>query len=310
MKKRTLLLILEGLMFAYCGISLFYFVWFFIQDFGSDFAFLTKYIPFYLVNIIPVHLLFVLHLSLHPVSYKRKKLMLMVNGAVVAAGGFLTSLSIAILLFRGTYPSIIMGGVSYLYPLDDLILGLIYSICGFFIYFYGRTKYTGLDDAFPVKRDPIGLLILRDVFRPLYVLIALFFMGDLMHFFVTLDYTGINAGAMMSVYLLMILPLVGLGLYEYGYLEAPAAKKPARQLVYSVSLTAAALILTAWFWIGETVRPDFITESGMALFPIDFMKSIPFGPFFLFALAYSAPLAAFIRYLMPEKTKKPVRLPK
>lgn len=301
MKKRTLLLILEGLLFAYCGICLFYFVWFFIQDFGSNFAFLGKYLPFYLVNALPIHLLFVLHLSLHPISYKRKKLMLMVNGGLVSVEGFLVVLLIAIYLMRGIYPSVVMGGVSYLYPLDDLLLGLIYSACGFFIYYYGRKKYAGLDEVFPTKREPIGLLIIKDVFRPLYVLVSLFFMGDLMHFFVTLDYSGVNAGAMTSVYLLMALPLVALGLYEYGFLEAPVEKKPKRQLIYSVSLVGAALILTTWFWIGERICPDFITESGMALFPIDFMKSIPFGPFFLFVLSFSAPLVAFVRYLRPEK---------
>jgi hypothetical protein len=65
---------------------------------------------------------------------------------------FLTALFAAIFAINGTYSSIVMGGVTHLYPLDSLLLGLLYSFIGFALYFYGYKKYDGKEDHFPTEK--------------------------------------------------------------------------------------------------------------------------------------------------------------
>jgi hypothetical protein len=45
MKKRTLLLILEGLLFVYAGIAFYYLLWFLIYNVAASFVFLFPFSP-------------------------------------------------------------------------------------------------------------------------------------------------------------------------------------------------------------------------------------------------------------------------
>ena len=306
MKLRTWLLVLEAALFVYAGICCFSLVSFIAEDFGSKFALFARYLPYTLMNIIPIHLLLVLHFALHPYSLKHKRWMLILNGAFICLGGFLMALLTAVYSFKGTYSSIVMGGITSLYPLDALILGLLYSLLGFALYFYGLKKYQGKNDRFPDPKPRRVWRILIGIFGSLFLLTALFFMGDLALFFYTLDYSLSNWWEMLSFYLLMALPAVELGFYVYGYKECQdPTKAQYRQFHYAVAMAGSALAVSIFFFIAMIVNPLFLMESGMALLPIDFMNSIPVGPVSLLASAYAAPLVAFLLFLRPKKKKGP-----
>ena len=178
MKLRTWLLVLEAALFVYAGICCFSLVSFIAEDFGSKFALFARYLPYTLMNIIPIHLLLVLHFALHPYSLKHKRWMLILNGAFICLGGFLMALLTAVYSFKGTYSSIVMGGITSLYPLDALILGLLYSFLGFALYFYGLKKYQGKNDRFPDPKPRRVWRILIGIFGSLFLLTALFFMDQ------------------------------------------------------------------------------------------------------------------------------------
>jgi hypothetical protein len=302
MKKRILLLILEGLLFIYAGIAFYYLLWFLIYNVAASFVFFVRFLPYFLMNLIPVYLLFVMHLCLHPVSIKRKKLTLMVNGGVICLLGFLTALFAAIFAINGTYSSIVMGGVTHLYPLDSLLLGLLYSFGGFALYFYGYKKYDGKEDHFPTGK--IKQKVLKSIFRPIFALVALFFIGALAHIFYTMDYSMKNWWEMLSFYLLMALPSVELGFYEYGFKEEmdPITSQK-KEFHYSVWMALSALLTVLFFFIAYLVNKAFLVESGVAYLPADFLKSIPFGPVILFVSVLVAPLVAFFHFLSPSKKK-------
>jgi hypothetical protein len=303
MKKRTLLLILEGLLFVYAGISFYYLLWFLIYNVAAHFEFLIRFLPYLLMNLIPIELLFVLHLCLHPVSIKRKKLTLMVNGGIICLLGFLTALFAAVFTLNKTYSSIVMGGVTHLYPLDSLLLGLLYSFIGFALYFYGYKKYDGKEDRFPTEK--IHQKVLKSIFRPIFAFIALFFIGGLAHLFYTIDYTQKNWWEMLSFYLLMALPSVEAGFYEYGFKEeTDPIQSQYKAFHYSVWMALSALVTVLFFLVAYLVNPAFLVESGVAYLPADFLKSIPFGPFILIFGVLIPPLIAFFRFLRPSKKAK------
>jgi magnesium-transporting ATPase (P-type) len=119
-----------------------------------------------------------------------------------------------------------------------------------------------------------------------------------------MDYSMKNGWEMLSFYLLMALPSVELGFYEYGFKEErdeiTAEKK---QFHYSVWMALSALLTVLFFFIAYLVNRDFLVESGVAYLPADFLKSIPFGPVFLFSAVLVAPLVAFFHFFPRSKKK-------
>jgi hypothetical protein len=100
----------------------------------------------------------------------------------------------------------------------------------------------------------------------------------------------------------MLLPTVMLFLYEVFYIDEPDELRKKRKLfLHSIIELIVSLFLSIWLLIGFFVDPQFLSDSAAGLLPVDFMKSIMAGPFFLIAGTLSASLTALITSLTRKK---------
>ena len=299
MKKTTFWHLVEAVAFLWAALAFFMLFHVLIESLGTELSSSWKYLPFYLVQIFAIYGLFIIHLYLRPVSYERQRLTLLVNGAVMTLLSFLSVLLIAVYVGTGILPSFFVGGVSLAYPLDAFLLSFVYLVAGFLTYWAGRHLKPSDDSAaYRSASGGTAKKIFASIFRPLFVLVALYFAGSLLTIFSTFDYSFSHFAGMASFYLLSALPTVGLGLYEWGYVGAPEAKKNRRLFVYSVSMVGAALLLTFFFFVAEKLDPGFLSESAQGILPADYLKQIAFGPIILFAAVYFGPFVAFFHHLL------------
>ena len=303
MKKRTWLLMLEGMLFAFAGVGMYLCGWFFLQRVTSTDMHLLETLPYMLSLLFPTYGLFVLHLVLWPHSPKRRKRTFLVNGLVfVGLGLFLVLYDLA-LLGSGIFPSLVWGLIHPLYPLDTFLSGVLFAGIGVLVFLYGLKKADSNADQvpyFPAKTKR-SKGILHSILFPIYVVLVLFFTGDLLYFFHTLDYEMQNVGIMIPIYLLMLSLPLGLGLYEY-YLRPKKQEKVYLGLMLRgvPCYLLVSVILSLWAYFGLLKNPLAFSESFVAIFPLDGEASVAVGPLLLYALNLLAPLIYLLSFIFTK----------
>lgn len=137
---------------------------------------------------------------------------------------------------------------------------------------------------------------------PLYAMIAMFFCGDLLMLPWTIDRDFSNFGITLAFYLLMLLPLLEIGLYEYWAREKEEeARQFAIHLRYAPLLLLIGLICSLWGYFGALNNPRALTESMTAAFPLDFMASSTYGPLLLYLINLIPPLVYVLHFLFAKK---------
>ena len=307
-KKRFLLLALEFVFFCFLSVQMYHFFWMLLEDygtgaFGTHFGFFGKYYPYYLSVAIGIYLLIVYHLLLHPTSFKRKKLTFMVNGLILAALGFALSLIVVLKMANGSYRPV-MSEITFLFPLDLLIWGIIFAGIGGLFFFLGKRYQDEGEEAYKAVDGNLFTKIIKCIFRPIYVLFTMFYSGALIYRVATFDLGFEHFFPMWGVYTLMACPAICLGLYEWVYKEM---KSEERKIMFQFKATWISALVTllsfVWVFISSKADPDFLTESGTALFPLDhmLMDSPPFGVLFAFLFPVVACIASIFHWIKPAK---------
>lgn len=280
----------------------------FCEDYGSNFATLGKYFPFYLEAIISIYFLITVHLALTPKNFKRQKLTLMVNGGLITCLSFVVILLIAIFVSNGTYAGMVYGYPTSLYPLDAFIIAFLYLIFGFLLFLLGK-KYLAEGVLGSYRKDgKVWVRVILSILYPLSILFLLFYCGDLLSFFRTFDYSFSHFGASLSVYFMMLVPLIGLALYEYLYVfEEDEEKKKRKGLILSRVFAPLGVAVSVYYLVAYAVDPDFVVLSLVALFPLDFMISMNVGPLTLLLLNAVPPIV-FLCYTHKEIFVKGINL--
>lgn len=261
----------------------------FLNDYGSydsavggRFGQFIVNAPFYFNVVVWIYAVFATHNILYATSYQKSKKAYMGNGLSFTILGFLEVLLSVVYLFNGTY-SRIGGRINAIYPVDLIIYGLFFAFFGCFLYFYGQ-RFLKEKESYPQKSlKPVRLRPGRAFARGFYLVIALYMLGGLCFSFITFDTSFDHFAGMLGVYLAMALPWAALILYEFFYRSEPDwEKRKRKQWIYSTIILGSGLLLFAWIMIAEAADPNFLTESGSALFPLDhmLMESYAFGPFF------------------------------
>lgn len=270
-----------------------------VSSYASGFKNLASQWPYFLSLANSIYLLFALHLSAHPQNEKKRHLTLLVNGAILTLSSFLAILVIGINENIGVYSSFILGGMSPLYPLDGYLIGFLTLFVGTSMYFYEhlwakRPKAV----LFVTFEGGKTKKVVASIFRSVFALIALYFMGALDMAPATFDPSFEHFAGMIGFYLWMLLPSVMLAFYEWGYKDVPDATKKSKRLYWlSIVFLLSSLTLTGYYALAAHLDPQFLIQGGTALLPIDFMKSILLGPILLTVSSLSAPLVAFFYYL-------------
>lgn len=305
MRYKTVLKIIEVFLFLIASITFMYFVNFFVVDLGSGFSLAVKFLPFYLSSLMPVYLLIVFHLLINPSSFKRKKLCLLVNGPIICVLSFTIIILVSIYVGNGTYSSFIYGNITRIYPLDSFIVAILELIFGALLITRGISYKEDNGDMYQLLAKKRYNRVIKSIFRSLYILIVLFFAGNLLMLFNTFDISFKNFGADLSVYILMIVPIIQIIFYIFVFKskEDGAEKKLLISKLSYVSLGLSS-VGAIWFLIAKLVAPNFMSSSLVALFPIDYMSSIAVGPILLIVINFVPPIVAIFHFLHPEKEPK------
>jgi hypothetical protein len=296
----------EAILALIASLGIYFVLFFGLLDYASDDHFVPEYLPAYISVLMPSYLFIVYHLLLHPASYKRKRLTLICNGAVSAFLGLLILVMDIVYLANGTYTSVVMGGATSIYPLDTILASVLaYIPLGVAGIVYGiRLKDEG-EGAYEPYTQGAVLHVLSSVFRPFVTIVSFFFLGAFITF-ETFDFSSGWAWAgMLPLYILMIVPAVFGGLYEFSYRDMEeGSKKDAYALKLSIIGLSVTAVCFIWFEIAKGVNPMLVVEEGAALFPADFMGSLNIGPLLICLCAFCPLAVALVKSLIKRFGKR------
>jgi hypothetical protein len=306
MSEKTVGKIVESAFYFLAAIAEFLLVKFFLAELLSRFADFWETIPYFLYLSLVVYLLFILHLIVHPLGEKKRMATAKINGAILCILSFVAILYFAI-LFRGyAFPFLAEGGITPLYPLDGFMGSFFLLFAGTGIYLFGRQiekhprKY-----PYNVHEWTKHGKIWTSIFRPLFVLVALYFLGAGLSLNFLSSWSSNHLFGMIGFYLLMILPSAMIALYEWNYLDKEPL--PQRQRLYrnSVIMTLISLLLALWYWLAQALDPLFLMEDGASVLIIDGLANIKLGPYLLLLFTLLSSLISFFHYLDRNGPKKP-----
>jgi len=306
MKEKTALKIMESLYYFLAAIAFYLLMNLLANAISVSFADFAKSIPFLLFLGESVYLLFILHLLAHPLNQEKREKTAKVNGTILVGLSFGGIVCQAVYYRLGFQPSYVSGGVTPFYPLDGFIGHFILLGIGSLLYLFARNLH----------RDPRTYewsvhewtghgKVWTSLFRPLFALIALYFMGAVLVSPFRMNFSPSHAGGLIGFLLLMLLPSVMLAVYEWDYLDKEPLPQRERLYRNSVLLTLAGLILSLWYWLAQALDPRFLVEGMIALLPFDFLFGVKIAPYLLIVSCLLSSLIAFLHYLNRNLPKKP-----
>jgi len=310
MKEKIALKILETVYYPLAAIACFLFVNLLSSEIVYRFENLGKNFPFLLFLANAVYFLFAFHLFIHPLNAKKRILTAQVNGVVLVASSFLVILSVTIFRMNGSYSSLLLGGITPLFPLDAYVGSFLLLLVGTGLYYTGewlrKHPRPYPDNVHEWKGK--GAKIATSVFRSIFVLVALYFFGALLVSPFLMSFSSSHVAGLVSFDLLMGLPSAMVALYEWNYLDKEPL--PQRQRLYknSVITTLLSLILALAYWLFQALDPFFLIDGAASLLPLDFLLSVKVAPYLLILLSLASSLIAFLHYLdrnVPKKPKNP-----
>lgn len=298
MIKRSFLKTFESVFYFYSAICFFYFINVFSADF-QDFSHTVKMFPVYISLLLPVYLLFITHLALYPQSEKKLVLTYRVNGIVFSGLSLFGAIMLIVYATNGTYNGFLQGGITSLFPLDMIILNFVFALAGgYLVYLSFKKKPEG--PYFP-SRHGTARKIFSSIFRPLLVLFAIYHLGSFIFGLYDANYGGTYEGYMIPLYILMLVPSLMLGFYEWGYKDGGTFQNEEKRTALSWSLFGSTLLLSVLMVVFLVIEPDYILEEAIAFYPLDFMGSYNIAPIILSLPALIAEAVAIIDLYMQKK---------
>lgn len=302
MKK--VITIFELILFFITGRLMYQGFWLMMVDYGSgdvnqSFNLFKNVYPYYLWLALSIYLLFVLYFILHNKNMNRRKLTLRINGIILLLLCVFELLSIFLKLSSGKL-YFYMTSMTYLYPLDMIIMVSIYLAISivFIIFSFKQTK------LYFNESKKLHIPVLHDFLTGLYILVLLFFVGDLLCIYKTFDRNK-NLLGVLPVYILILLMVVNVFVYEFVYRRKNHVRG---SIYYACFQVMISIICIYWVGIYEKYHPNFMTESLTALFPLDhmLMESRAFSMYFLSIMNIVPSLFAIITLFMRKKKDKKV----
>jgi sensor histidine kinase YesM len=280
--------------------------WWLLNDFcagadGSKGAYLSTYYPYYLTVIESIYVLFAVHALYRPAPGKDPAKHLFLHGILTTSFSAILLILSVIKLIQGKY-YLGMATLSAIFPVDlFLFQGLFLSLGILALVFHKKVDLSGT--SLPLTTKPV-FQVLRNIGFGILIIFTLFFTGAALNTLWTFDTSMKYWGPMFFVYLDLWLPLALVLVYELGYLTRKEPVAQTRfQILSSAILGGISLILFVGILISEKIAPNFLTEAGTSLFPVDhqLMSSKAFGPILLLLLTLIPSLSALIQGILKQK---------
>jgi hypothetical protein len=268
---------------------------------GSKGAYLSTYYPYYLTVIESIYLLLAVHALYLPAPGKDPSKHLFVHGILLTSFSAILLILSVIKLIQGKY-YLGMATLSAIFPVDlFLFQGLFLALGILALVFHQKVDLSGT--SLPLTTKPV-FRVLRNIGFGIILFFTLFFTGDAVNTFWTFDTSLKYWIPMFFVYLDLWLPLAIVLVYELGYLtRKDSLKQNHFQVISSAILCGISLLLFIGIVVSEKVVPNFLTEAGTSLFPVDhqLMSSKAFGPIILLLLTFIPSAVALIQGVLKQK---------
>lgn len=244
---------------------------------------------------------FIFHLLGYAKDPKRYAETAKCGGIVVNLLAFLSIAGITLGVSQGTFAHFIVpGGPTYWYPLDGYILAWVLLALGTLLYIYGdKCSHKAPEMVYYVEpSDPKWIRVLAAIFKPLFLLVALYFMGCVLLTPFILDGSGSHFGGFLGFFLWMLVPIALYLTYLYAYVDLDNPyKKKLRLYRLSVIYCGIGFFFFLWFIIAYFLDPYFLVEKAAPLLTADFMYSLNLGPILLFLTTLLTPALGFLLFI-------------
>ncbi|MEE5995274.1 MAG: hypothetical protein V3G53_01825 [Candidatus Enteromonas sp.] len=313
-KKFNYLPLIEAIFYVFVAICFYRFLWMFLIDIaskhdgGAPFYLFPTIYPRYLLMALHIYALFILHHLIRPYSAEGRRKTCLINGIILGALGLLLLIVCIVKIATGNAPIDSFWNISLMVVFDCPVWGVLYAFFGALMFFYAK-KYMVKDET--IYREKKGNIVLR-FFRAFgagaYTVFSLFYSGDFVSSILTFDHSFAHFWSMVPIYLIIMLFPASLIFYELVYNKEnfDYVAKKRWQLLSSTILLGVILVSVVWLLIAKAVDPDFLTESGTALFPIEHMLfGIPaVGPIIALLFVGVASCLSIVNFIKPEKKEE------
>jgi hypothetical protein len=298
--NRKLLKGLEGILFIFASLCFFYFFYILVCDING-FKHLYRIIPMVLTLILPVYLLFIVHLLLYPINYKKYRSTLIVNGYILGYLSLILVILIPTYVGLDIYHGFVQGVITPLFPLDFFILALLLLALSIYFLIKGyKLQESDKITYYPYSHSKTRK-VFDSIFRSFYAIIALYLTGALILGITSMiNYGGNHQANVLPLYFLIVVQDIILAYYEYFYKENKDKAK--QHKIVTLSILGTTAILSTALLIVFINDPYVLVYECTAFFPADFMGSLNLAPY----LVSFPPLIASIWALIPMLKKKQV----
>ncbi len=278
MNAKSLLKYEEVLLFIFASIGFFYGFYILAADF-QDFSHLAKIVPAILAYWLPTYVLIVLHLIIHPASFKKLQRTYKINGIVLGLIGFGGAILVPAYVLLDIYHGFFQGFISPLFPFDILIIYIITFLLGAFLAHHGFKLKENPEERYIKPKKGIIRKIIFSIIKPLYLLLALYNFGAFLVGFDFSNYGSPTFGFMIPFYFLMFIE-GALFLYAEICGDSEYDQKMSKKTnkIIAWSIFGSIILLAALAFAFFLFEPDYLIENAIAYYPLDFMGSFNIAP--------------------------------
>lgn len=236
---------------------------------------LTRSAPIFLVLFMSLWTLFILQALFRNVEGRLIKSLYKDSICLIAFGG-VNIVYIVVGLISKTYLSIVEGSPTRLFPLDTLLLSVVFIALGVCIILYLKK----LQAKHPYLVDHSRGNIVKKArgayctFLSFFMLIALFGLAAGLYSLFIYDFKhGYAFYGIMTILVYLLSPCI-LGFWEFYYNELKDEKKKEFLLPISIVSCGMSLILTVLYFVALGTNMDAPANAGFGMFPVAFAASV------------------------------------
>lgn len=236
---------------------------------------LLRILPLILVFFMSIWTLLLLHATYRHVSDERWHKSLFKDAIAIISFGGVNIIYVIIGLIVGKFLSIVEGSPTPIYPLDTLLLSVIFILLGVFVLIYLKKFKDNYKYVVPAR----GELVKKArgaycTFVTFWLLFALFGLAGGLYSIFIYDFAHGYAFFGIAVILCYLLSPIFIGVWEFYYNELKEEKKKEVLLPLALVGLCFALLGVILYVVSLSTSMDAPSNAGFGMFPIAFAASV------------------------------------
>lgn len=236
---------------------------------------LLRNLPLILVFFMSLWTLLLLHATYRHVSDERWHKSLFKDAIAIICFGGVNIIYVIVGLIVGKFLSVVEGSPTPIYPLDTLLLSVIFILLGVFVLIYLKKFKDNYKYVVPARGELVKKA--RGVyctFLTFWLLFALFGLAGGLYSIFIYDFAHGYAFFGIAVILCYLLSPIFIGVWEFYYNELKEEKKKEVLLPLALVGLCFALLGVILYVVSLSTSMDAPSNAGFGMFPIAFAASV------------------------------------